>query len=93
MSADVSSSSKPNGVCINATSSLDGVLLSCSENVASLTELMATPFDTLVLTLQPTLVGENSPPPSLEQSIHFTLLSQEPSEDGLRLTYQRQPKN
>ena len=91
MSADVSSSSKPDGVCITATTSLDGVLLSCSENVASLTELMGSSFDTLILTLKPVLEGTNSPPPLLEQSVHFTLRSQEPSQDGLRLTYTRHP--
>ena len=93
MSADVTSSSKPNDVIVMATTSLDGVLLSCSENATSLTELMTTPFDTLVLTLQPILVGAESPPPSLDQSVPLTLLSQEETEDGLCLTYQRQPTN
>ena len=93
MSADVTSSSKPNGVIVMATTSLDGVLLSCSENVTSLAELMAAPFDTLVLTLQPSLVGTQSSPPSLDQSVPLTLLSQEETEDGLCLTYQRKPTN
>ena len=74
-----------------ATASLDGILLDCSENVSSLSELVGLPFETLILTLQPKFVGTDTRLPTLIQSVHFTLTHQEPVKSGLRLTYQRLP--
>lgn len=91
MSAAASSSLKPNGSCVTATTTLDGILLACSEDVTSLNDLIALPFDKLILTMQPKLLGSDEPPAPLPQSVHFTLLSHEVTSDFIRLTYERQP--
>ncbi|MFT4639540.1 MAG: hypothetical protein ACI8T1_002865 [Verrucomicrobiales bacterium] len=89
MSAADSSSLRPKGITVTATASLDGVLLDCSEPVSSFSALMDRPFDTLILTLQPRLVGMKSSEPPLEKSHQLTLTHHEHIEDALTLTYLR----
>jgi hypothetical protein len=50
---------------------------------------MDRPFDTLILTLQPRLVGMKSSEPPLEKSHQLTLTHHEHIEDALTLTYLR----
>ncbi len=92
MPAGDSSSSKPEAAAITITAriSLDGVLLDCSEEeVSSLSELAGLPFDRLILTLTPCLVGSETPPKSLSQSHRLRLIDHQEVDGGLRLTYQR----
>ena len=89
MPAAGSSSSKPEPVVVTASISLDGVLLECSEPVQELGALAERPWDILILTIHPKLLGKASAGQLLSHSHRFTLVDHAQVGDRLELTYKR----